>query len=359
MKKHTLHLLAISALICLTLTACGQSTNTIETEESESTTVIETEQFATSEPETVESETNETKESVEVACDIPEGLYRDFLNNETEAIFNATVDKAVYFDNTILNGNAYTLEELVKLYIDYFQMDGELDIEPTIEYTLLDCGNDGTPELAIQLHANIKNIEDFSDLIVLKEKNDTLEAVYAKLGWGRNIFSINKYGYIARYGSGGAATTYYDKELIDADGEYHFLYSNVVNGWSGIEDYLTDDTKGHPKEDFVYLGFTFDENAECYPYYPVSSYAFLDRSTEVWGDIAAFTHYCYSPVDYIDSIYEPGYCIRDFLDSEGVQVYNIKDVEQMIADKEKSEGLTEEIKNASEVEWKPLDNYDE
>lgn len=89
--------------------------------------------------------------------------------------------------------------------------------------------------------------------------------------------------------------------------------------------------------------------------YPISSYGFLDSDSDIRERDELFTAYSYQDIKYDDSIYESGYCIKDYLESEGVKVYNIKDVEQMIADKEKTEGLTEEIKNAPMVEWTTLE----
>lgn len=355
MKKRTLHLLGLGMIICLSLTACNSSTTT-ETEESQST-IAE----STSESETVTSESEPedatefaTDTAHEVSADIPEGLYRDFLTNKTKVQFTACADPDTAYDYLPIAGHSYTLQELTDLLIEnYTSEEQELIATPSTEYALIDCGKDGTPELALQINATLP-MDEWNHLFVLKEKDGALEAVYCTLGWSRSTNDINQCGYISHFGSGGAATSYYAKAFVDGDGDYHFLYSNIVDGWNGLEKQLTD-TKGHKAEDFVYLGFAFEEGTADSPYYPVSSYGFLDSDSDIRERDELFTAYSYQPIKYDDSIYESGYCIKDYLESEGVKVYNIKDVEQMIADKEKTEGLTAEIKNAPMVEWTTLE----
>jgi hypothetical protein len=89
----------------------------------------------------------------------------------------------------------------------------------------IDCGNDGNKELGLIIYTPM-NIESWEQHIVVKDVDDTLQMIYADVAWSRSSIYMNEYGYIFGDGSGGAAYHGFDKSFIDADGKWHFIYSD-------------------------------------------------------------------------------------------------------------------------------------
>ena len=350
-SKNTITLLTAIMTAAL-LTGCNSQDHPIpETTE----TVVESMDQSEVETETSEAETTapesectvENTEFKEVAEDIPAGLYHEFLNNRAEVTFDLldVYGTDSFFDSKTLQGNSYTLEKLTQILIANYQDSGNMELH--IQYASIDCGKDGIPELALRI--DTPTVDDWSQFFVLKEYDGQLKAVYTCNTWARSYLEVNVYGYISHYGSGGAATSYYQKDFVDADGKYHFLYKNVVDGWSGLEEHL-DDSITQPTNNFVYLGFSFTNEEITTHYYPVNTYAFYKEPY----DQVSPSYYCYQALQYDDSIYQPGFCIKDFLDSEGVKVYSLSDVDQMIAETENKEGLTKEVRDGEQVKWQQI-----
>ena len=105
---------------------------------------------------------------------------------------------------------------------------------------------------------------------------------------------------------------------------------------------------------FLQFDFNNDPDDDSEYYYTYAKLADEDSEDE-WGN--GFRGYFYAKLIDDDSIYADTHPLKQFFDQEGLQINTLKEIDQMIADKEAAEGLTEDIKNGKNIEWRTLD-YD-
>ena len=95
-------------------------------------------------------------------------------------------------------------------------------------YAIIDCGNDGMPDLALKLTFHSATYGDLERLVVITYKNDKLAQVADFESYYRYSAEINSYGYVASGGSSGAASYGYEYYYINGDGECVYLYKEDV-----------------------------------------------------------------------------------------------------------------------------------
>ena len=248
-----------------------------------------------------------------------------------------------------------TLEELTNSIIAKLSNEYDQSEFPGISYAYIDCGMDGTPELIFNI--SVHNSDYWTKTFIIKDFNGELKTVYSNLTWSRSNAIYNEYGYINADGSGGAAVHVYDKSYVDGNGNYHFIYSDTsttgldqsgqiyVNGGSlAVPSDCLDDSNYA----FIELDLDTDESTP-------SIYSFVHYQDGSYEDSpSGFSSYFYCTPDKDDSYYQAGNAIYDFFTENGVEIVPISTIDQMIADKEAAEGLTEEIKNGAPVEWQEL-----
>ncbi|WP_049946136.1 RNA polymerase sigma factor [Butyrivibrio sp. WCD2001] len=151
-------------------------------------------------------------------------LYEKFLHNEERVHINTENDLGYYFSFKNFTKQDYTLDEMVDTIIAFYKEDWMTDrvsLEK-IEYTYIDCGNDGDKELAVVIHTPSEEpLESWEEYLIIKNINGTLQTVYSDVAWTRNIINLNEYGYIDIYGDGGVENSGWDKSFIDAEGKRH------------------------------------------------------------------------------------------------------------------------------------------
>ena len=277
---------------------------------------------------------------------VGDGLYERFLRNEVKVKIGKekNLGNEWYFNFRASQGQEFTLEELVntiiKWYTDYSGVQITLE---KIEYSFLDCGNDGSRELAIRIKT--PSNDDWTESIIIKEKDGKLETIYSDVGWSRSRICINEYGYIYGDGSGGASSHGFDKAFLDADGKYHYIYY---------------DSTEFPNSPYGWLNFYFNDDKNTPS---VTVWALIDETHEYDDNDEdefenGFKGYFYTQLLHDDSLYEESGEIYEYLRQNNRlpedKLVTINDLEQMIAQKEKKEGLTEEIKNGKTLIWEEL-----
>ena len=283
-----------------------------------------------------------TKKPAEIVGD---GLYERFLRNEVKVKIGTekNLGDKEDFNFRASQGQEFTLEELVNTIIKWYTDDPwvvQITLEK-IEYSFLDCGNDGSRELAIRISTPCW--DDWNESIIIKEKDGQLETIYSDVGWSRSRICINEYGYIYGDGSGGAASHGFDKAFLDADGKYHSIYCNDTEFWDSP---------------YGWLDFGFGDDTPC-----VTVWALIDETHEHDDNdedefANGYKGYFYTQLLHDDSLYEESGEIYECLKQndrlpEG-KLVTINEVEQMIAKKEEKEGLTEEIKSGKTLTWEEL-----
>ncbi len=293
-------------------------------------------------------------------------LYESFLHNRAKVHINPKLEQGSYFGFEVDTEQDYTLEEMVNAIIDSYIKSGE-DVKiwlDTINYAYIDCGNDGDKELALMIYTPMYS-EGWEQYLIIKEIDGSLQTVYSDVAWSRNAIYLNEYGYIFGDGSEGAAYHGYDKSYIDADGNLHFIYSDTstsgislendggVLWFNGTSHIVPGDTE--LDGDYAFLDFDFnntidDDSDNIYTYAKLAEGSGFDWASGIRG-------YFYSDLVNDDALYEDSHPLKQFFNNEGLHIYTLNEIDQMIADKEEQEGLTEDIKNGENVVWGTLD-YD-
>lgn len=322
------------------------------------------------------SESAKDKDSTEAGADsdtdasvreeeLDKSLYEKFLANEATVHINYDEDYGAVYTHermkTVIPEDN-TLEELVNALIeDYLFESPETKISVEgIEYAYIDCGNDDTDELAIKISITTST-EYWTDFFVIKEIAGQLEAVYQGISWSRTNLAINEYGYIYEDISDGAAYHIFKKSFVDTKGKWHFLYSDYSTSMMSSEAYSDiwlnggiHRFEGELDGDYAFLSFDFDNNSE-----EESDCKYTYAKCGEAADIGYYGYkgYFYTELIRDDSVYNDENLLKKYLDNEGIQYYTIFEIDEMVAEKEQQEGLTQEIKNGEAAKWQEL-NYD-
>ena len=137
--------------------------------------------------------------------------------SDTDDIMKALVD----------SGKDYTLsefkDELNTIFNskDNFIQEGEVC---AMRYAYIDCGNDGTKELALKIIGPTPNDYENSFNFIIKEIEGKLEIIHIYETWSRNNTAINEYGLISGGGSNSYSNHGYEESYINEDGEYLYGY---------------------------------------------------------------------------------------------------------------------------------------
>ena len=311
----------------------------------------------------VDSSSEEASNAVEEGYD-DIALYESFLRNEVKVLISQNNNFGYYCNLEDMQDQELTLEELTNRIIAGYVGDEYSGVKislESIEYAYIDCGNDGKKELAVRI--NTPSIDGWEEYVVIRENNGALETIFSDVAWSRSRICLNEYGYFYNDGSSGAANHGYDKSFIDADGQFHYIYSASSTIFGVTEDYSADlwfdgDLHSVPagtaiEGDFVFFSFDFnktpDDDSDDVYTYAQSVYG------EGYEPEDGFRGYYYGTLVDDDSIYDDSYPLKQFFIKEGLSTYTTKEIDHMIADKEAKEGLTDTVKNGKQVDWKPIE----
>lgn len=147
----------------------------------------------------------------------------------------------------------------------------------SVQYALIDCGNDGKKQLALRTYGMAFHYpdddSDFTMVFDWQDKKVTL--IYAVASWARNYDTLYADGYVSGYGSGGAR--YQWEGIIGADGIYHSCYHGTItpNGIHGMGLYTefckNNDIKVVPIDFYEY---TIDDEM-------IYAYDILEETTDI------------------------------------------------------------------------------
>ncbi|MCR4649892.1 MAG: hypothetical protein K5776_12530 [Lachnospiraceae bacterium] len=187
---------------------------------------------------TVETPASKDKEASEAV-----DLYNVFQINDQKALYRGMGDTTSYLETSVALkvGEYYTMDEIVLALSDYGEGMGFASQNPA-NYELIDCGNDGIPELL----ATIDFEPEFTLYMIIKEIDGELVICYTGDGWSRNSITIHQDGTILSVGSGGANVVVASAECVNADGTYNYFYGVTETG-SPTNEYYANTSKGEYK----------------------------------------------------------------------------------------------------------------
>ena len=301
MRNELLRRILISACVvsCLALTSCKKNV-----EDKASATEPDNEETVSWSEEGENDDGRKSSDKTDLNGLLPKTLndegdrekvksaYMDFLADKELAAADFSEDG--YFRE----GNRYSFSEMIDLYIKneaQYIDDYEIGLMDA-QYAYIDCGNDGSPEMAVQLTYQLYG--EFNRVYFFKYKNGEVHLIGSD-EWGyRSIMELNSLGYVINGGSGGAATWVNDHYYFNADGEKVFLYN--FEQQMGLKTpripkfYMKGgfDRNDYPDDEFEVDGFmvyiynfskyVYDENAgpdDTYDsYYSKNMYCFLDNN---------------------------------------------------------------------------------
>ena len=238
--------------------------------------------IATSEAPVTEpsSGVTEIPESPDTPRPVSEDELLAFINNgESAEVEGDTVQG-------LTKGSSYTLMEMKRsieeYYLDTFG-DSNRKTVVEIDYAIIDCGNDGIPELAILVSGNnAERMDGVDDYYIIKKRGDKLYVVDQYESYYRAWGELNKYGVFFMSGSGGASIMVETYDRVNAEGYHEFIYSaeyEMAMGTPMIYGYELPSDADLP-EDYPQFAQDYGTNERVkYSFMPYD-YSFQDGSKE-------------------------------------------------------------------------------
>ena len=220
-----------TGLVCalaISAAGCGEQVNEtgvvmepITTENGEAGTATETAPAQT--------ETQTTAETTDNQTEAASGNLYEALKQGTGTIkYRKTNGRAGYLEtyNVLEDGKSYTVDEIIKACetaSGFYNEDGN----PNVTYRDIDCGQDGVPELLV----NIEFGASVNLTMIVKEIDNELVVCFDQDGGERYYVEVSDNGVIEASGSSAANVHSVDYSYVDGNGDYHFYY--------GVEETLT------------------------------------------------------------------------------------------------------------------------
>lgn len=296
MKRNFLAL-AMFFSVLLVLGACEKKEASESTFLSETPIVSETSASST---ETVTSEagTESVKDETENANETGNAeLFDAFLEGKEKAEITESGDHAAYYSFTgaMKAGESYTINEMIENLSSYMKENG-WDKEPTlgtINHELIDCGQDGNPELHVQIELPVEDIEPFVVEMIVANKNGHLAVAYDGDSWSRSMVTVDETGTVTSGGADGAASTVFEIGFVNATGDYVFGYKGKTTAqlfdgeyyFAVPTDMASIDLSGLSLDDIVIEEIAFEENASVADTYIVLYNSSVDENS---ADPSAF-----------------------------------------------------------------------
>lgn len=339
-------------LLCLvTITACAK--NDTKQNDASATTTYENNDEVSTESTLETTEDNEEDSAASASTEILytgqelDPIYASFLRGETKVHIdteNDFIDPLNDEFKIIGKKTDFAIDELVNTIIDkrleLRYTDSKFD---SIQYASIDCGNDGEKELVLKIRIT-DPVSDNEEVLIIKNFNGSLKAIYSDVAWCRRLFFINEFGYIC-FSSGSGTYEIYEKSFVGGDSKWHFLYAIE---YSDYAHYFESDES---RTVSIYFNKDWDTKSEN----AIFSLAKDNHDTSDIDFENGYPDYEYDsfPRDESDVVFEKH---RDELKQKySTSALPLSEVDKMVSEKEKSEGLTAEIKNGKIADWKKLD----
>ncbi len=185
----------------------------------------------------------ELRVEVSLGSDSPEAeIYEAFLRGECEAALSGQYYSGIsYLDPVPAGQESFRFQEMLDMIVSGIRENLSVDGMERVECSLIDCGGDGRPELAVRAYGvSIYSPHDNSSVIMIFRCRDgKVELIYSVDCWARSYTDIYPDGHVAGRGSGGALTHYASDGIIGADGAYreYSLYIETEQPLYGMTGY--------------------------------------------------------------------------------------------------------------------------
>lgn len=341
MKRKTISAVCMVALATI-ISACGAK-------DSAENSVEEVVTQAENDDEIIADEVVEAVEELNEA-DAAKLKYEAFLAGE-EKVY---VDKYDYVKRTEDGDYSYfgdyscmTIEEFFKQVVDTEKLGSFSFPFESAKYAYIDCGMDGIPELAMEA-VFVDEWDQLERYYVIKLVDDKLELTYMDASYYRSFMNItNLAGVVEKVASYGAASSGYQLGFLDADARYVLDYDQEI---SYMALYMLpgrfDDAVANTEEDYSTLY--------------LRRYAFeLNIDGHEFDEYEKRTLYCAQKEADEESngvdFKENERIAKTLFNYVGDKLYSLDEINNKIAEREKSIGFNDDIKNAGEFGWTDLE----
>ena len=211
-----------------------------------------------------------------------------------------------------------------------------------ISYAIIDCGKDGNPEMALLVVADEgEEGSEIQDFYIVKKMNGALCVVDQYESYYRSFGELNKYGVFHSSGSGGASLMAGSYVRVNAAGEHEFIYSQetelamaepMIFGYELPSE--ADLPDGYPQ-----VAEEFGDNVRDKFSFAESSLLFVDESPEYDAYLKQLVYVFH---DKDGNLIYPNDPNKKIYDELGILVTDDATIKQMINDRIKELGITEE-----------------
>lgn len=274
--------------------------------------------------------------------------YEDFFADDELAVSDVDV-KGLF-----RKGNRYSFSDMIDTYIknesEYLEPDEKVKLKDAT-YAYIDCGADGSVELAVDLNYTLYG--DYNYVLFFKYDDGEVHLIGTD-DWGyRSFLTVNEYGYVNIGGSGGANLYLNEYYYFDENSERIYLYSEET--LMGMDSprvqkfYLKGgyDRDDYPDDSFEADGYTVTTvNFREYEY---------DEDTT--GDALYEKYYkdqIYCFEDSNEKSVKPDSYMIDLYEKEGVKWYSRSELDEIIRKHQDELGADERIREGKEAQWESI-----
>ncbi|MBR4719126.1 MAG: hypothetical protein IKP31_02660 [Lachnospiraceae bacterium] len=272
--------------------------------------------------------------------------------------FFADADLAVSdvdVEGMLRKGNRYSFSEIIDAYIaresQYFGPDDDPVRLTDATYAYIDCGADGSVELAVNLNYTIYG--DYNYILFLRFDDGDVH-LFGTDEWGyRSYLNVNEYGYVDSGGSGGANLHIDEYYYFNSDCERIYLYSE--------ETLMGMDTPRVPK---YYLKGSYERNdypddsfeVDGYTVYTVNfrEFEYDENMTEDNTYESYYKDQLYSFEDANGRPVNPDKDIAELYKKEGVKWYSYDELNEIVDKHQDELGAVVKIRNSEEAQWESI-----
>lgn len=227
---------------------------------------------------------------------------------------------------THLECGALSMKRLLKeINTDYYEDFRGKDRIACIEYAYLDCGKDGSRELAVRFDS--KNYRGFQLIFIITFEDGALYLRHAMETWDRNLVLLNQYGYIWETGYDSAVDIIKNETFVDGSGKTWDIAENHLY-WSDIH-----------------------EPEICQQVYGTEEYFFEQNYFQIDNK----EYRCLFDQEGEDPVDENFIQFKKLYEQKHGKLYTKAEIEKLLDKRRKELGITKEMSEESDLDWNTVE----
>lgn len=253
-------------------------------------------------------------------------IYMSFLEGNDKAYMKLLPD---YFKSDVV----YSYDEIIEGFNAYLKESwGDTMQVQEVDYAIIDCANDGFPELCICITSNNEGgYDELKDYFTIVSFDWGLSFQDQYTTYYRSMGDMNKYGVFHTYGAFGANRGYDSYERVNKYGEHEFIY-----------DISTELQMAEP----IISYYNIPSDIELPSDYPTDfeygkinkyQYGFMEYTSEMYDDKDLedeyYRHQAYVFTDDYDKIYYPEEKYAKIYEKAGITVTDMDGINELISNR--------------------------